>query len=86
MSQSKDEKHLSTPPLRQEGLEEFGRKLTQRAGLNRAPFPAADPVKLRNRYAAVHEPGQALWLSHERIPGWEWNLDQTLPSTIPRSE
>lgn len=80
MSQTKDEKHLSTLLLRQKGLEgPPGRRL------NHAASPAVDPerlVKLSNKQAAIHEPGAMAGPPENSCR--EWNLDQTPQSTIPR--
>lgn len=89
MSQSKDEKHLSTPFLRQKGLEgPFGKGLTrERDGLNQVPSPAVHPeklVKLNDKHDAFHKPG--IMARPPENPCQEWNLEQTLWSTIPRLE
>lgn len=78
MSQSKDEKHLSTLPLRHKSLEDLGRRLTQRDGLNRVPSPAADPegpAKLNNKHAAIHEPDAMAGPPDNSWPGMESGTD-----------
>ena len=41
-------------------------------------------MKLNNRHAAVHEPGAVAGPPENSC--WEWNLEQALQATNPRSE